>query len=437
MDSTVRRLIGRLDERLGQMSGQLDELHASVRRVVVVAEADPEVSPDEGLAGLREDPPPGLGALHPKRADRKPAAGGGAAAAPKKGDGYLPRSAVPPTRPRPSRSSTASGPTSTTTDRPGRRGAGPQPLISVLEWYFEQDWAVARPEGADPLRRPAETDARPSPRRRGESACPWPMASPPRSSAWSRRSSVLAVRGGGGETKATPAPKAGPRRSPSHRARHDQTGRPGPPGRWTVASPTRSLEDRIGPSDENDHRFRFRKDDVDAHFSQTGPPDLGTTTVGGSSWSTPRWSHRPRRGKADLLREQAGPGEIRGIFEFQGIGGSAINSGPTSAAAWPGQPTFNYLPPAAETGPQRVVFPLILQAGGRAGPSAVPTQPAGAGESPPSAAAPGAEGPGRARLGPAASPGPPRRLRRGHQGNTGNGSPPSHEEGGREGRDRG
>ena len=44
MDPEVRALVDRLDDRLGRLSSQMEELHESVRQVVVVAEADPEMA---------------------------------------------------------------------------------------------------------------------------------------------------------------------------------------------------------------------------------------------------------------------------------------------------------------------------------------------------------------------------------------------------------
>src|SRR6516165_6164164 len=44
MDPAVRELVNRLDDRLGHLSSQMEELHESVRQVVVVAEADPEMA---------------------------------------------------------------------------------------------------------------------------------------------------------------------------------------------------------------------------------------------------------------------------------------------------------------------------------------------------------------------------------------------------------
>ena len=44
MDPAVRKLVNRLDDHLGRLSSQMEELHESVRQVVVVAEADPEMA---------------------------------------------------------------------------------------------------------------------------------------------------------------------------------------------------------------------------------------------------------------------------------------------------------------------------------------------------------------------------------------------------------
>ncbi len=64
MDPSVRALVNRLDDRLGRLSSQMEELHENVRQVVAVAEADPEMALTKAQ-GARERAAPRLGALHP------------------------------------------------------------------------------------------------------------------------------------------------------------------------------------------------------------------------------------------------------------------------------------------------------------------------------------------------------------------------------------
>ncbi len=396
MDSTVRELIGRLDERLGQMSGQLDELHASVRQVVAVAEADPEMALTKArkvLEGVLRrvwehfipNEPIGTRPLEEvlQRLQK---------------NGYLPRKQAAYAVAVKELGNVGTHVHDERIDKADVAQAL-SPLISVLEWYFEQDWAVgAAPKGPIPSPPPAEADpaVAEAPRR---SRVPWPMAiAASLLGLVALVAVVLAVRGGGGETKATPAPEPAPAiASHTGPATTEQVVQ-ALQGEWTVIS--HEVNGKIEDQDhltKSDHRFRFEKTMWTHTFRRPDRPDLGLTTVGGRFVVDAATGHIDLDGARLTSSEnrQGTPGEIRGIFEFQGDRlRLCYKFGPDLGRGMARPTNFNTSLPPRRPGPQQVVFHsyILKRASDGSIGRADPATGAG-GESPPSPAAPAPKAP--------------------------------------------
>ncbi len=143
MDPTVRELVNGLDDRLGHLSSQMEELRESVRQVVVVAEADPEMALTKArkvLEGVLRrvwehfipNEPIGTRPLEEvlQRLQK---------------NGYLPRKQAAYAVAVKELGNVGTHVHGEKVDKADVVQAL-SPLISVLEWYFEQDWV----EGAVP-----------------------------------------------------------------------------------------------------------------------------------------------------------------------------------------------------------------------------------------------------------------------------------------------
>ena len=143
MDPAVRELVNRLDDRLGHLSSQMEELRESVRQVVVVAEADPEMALTKArkvLEGVLRrvwehfipSEPIGTRPLEEvlQRLQK---------------NGYLPRKQAAYAVAVKELGNVGTHVHDEKVDKADVVQAL-SPLISVLEWYFEQDWV----EGAVP-----------------------------------------------------------------------------------------------------------------------------------------------------------------------------------------------------------------------------------------------------------------------------------------------
>jgi uncharacterized protein (TIGR03067 family) len=166
MDPAVRELVNRLDDRLGHLSSQMEELHESVRQVVVVAEADPEMALTKARKVLESvlrrvwehfipNEPIGTRPLEEilQRLQK---------------NGYLPRKQAAYAVAVKELGNVGTHVHDEKVDKADVVQAL-SPLISVLEWYFEQDWAVC----AAPAKT-AATTAAPAPSRARDHVAPEP-----------------------------------------------------------------------------------------------------------------------------------------------------------------------------------------------------------------------------------------------------------------------
>jgi len=172
VDPAVRELVNRLDDRLGHLSSQMEELRESVRQVVVVAEADPEMALTKARKVLERvlrrvwehfipNDPIGNRPLEEvlQRLQK---------------NGYLPRKQAAYAVAVKELGNVGTHVHDERVDKADVVQAL-SPLILVLEWYFEQDWV----EGAVPANQGGPTSP-PTPSRDRErvAAVPGPARRP-------------------------------------------------------------------------------------------------------------------------------------------------------------------------------------------------------------------------------------------------------------------
>ncbi len=181
------------------------------------------------------------------------------------------------------------------------------PLISVLEWYFEQEWAegaAAPGRGRSPRRSPAASRPGLPPTGVGAAAGSRALAGGDRRLAprpGSRRWSPSSSRSGAAAARRRPRlPPSRPRRSrvtpgPPRRSRSSRPSQ----GEWTVIS--HEVNGKIEDQDhltKSDHRFRFEKTMWTHTLRRSDRLDLGLTDGRGPLRGRRRdGPHRPRRGR--------------------------------------------------------------------------------------------------------------------------------------------
>ena len=212
MDPSVRALVNRLDDRLGRLSSQMEELHESVRQVVAVAEADPEMALTKVRKVLESvlrrvwehfipNEPIGTRPLEEvlQRLQK---------------NGYLPRKQAAYAVAVKELGNVGTHVHDEKVDKADVVQAL-SPLISVLEWYFEQDWVEGtaptgpggRSEAPGPDRGPDHDAREPGPGKKRRNVVRLAVAAGAMLAVISVAGSIVLFRG---SAAAPPAVEAGP-----------------------------------------------------------------------------------------------------------------------------------------------------------------------------------------------------------------------------------
>jgi uncharacterized protein (TIGR03067 family) len=168
MDPEMRELISRIDARLGSLSSQVEEMRASVRQVVAVAEADPEMALTKARKVLESvlrrvwehfipGEPVGTRPLEEiiQRLQK---------------NGYLPRKQAAYAISVKELGNVGTHVHDETVDKADVVHVL-SPLIAVLEWYFEQEWA----NPGDPAKEADRPPPSPAAGRNREDSAPAPV----------------------------------------------------------------------------------------------------------------------------------------------------------------------------------------------------------------------------------------------------------------------